>query len=251
MSSQSSFIVYPAIDLRSGKVVRLRQGDPDQQTAYFSDPLAVVRAWIDLGVRWMHIINLDGAFDEPGSANYNVIEKISSIVSDRGACIQYGGGLRSLASIKTALELGITRVILGTAAIENPDITLHAIELFGPGQVAVSLDADDGYLRVHGWRKRTPTHAKEFSIKLYEQGVRWVIFTDISRDGTGRGINISATVELAEATGLNVIASGGVHSTQDISAAREVGLPGIIVGRAIYEGSISIQECLQFMAYEE
>lgn len=247
MSLTPTFIVYPAIDLRSGKVVRLRHGDPKEQTTYSSDPLAVVREWLHLGLKWMHIINLDGAFGEVEAANFKVLQKISQITNDHGACIQYGGGLRSLSEIKTFIDMGISRLILGTIAIENPEMTQEAIELFGPTRVAVSLDAMNGLIRVRGWQQETPIQAKVLGKKLYEQGVRWAIFTDISRDGTGRGVNIPATAELAQATGLNVIASGGVRSIVDVAAAREAGLPGIIVGRALYERQISIQDCLKFM----
>lgn len=247
MRAKNLFTVYPAIDLRDGKVVRLRQGDPHQQTTYSSDPLEIVQAWVDLGIRWFHIINLDGAFDESGSANYLAIENIARIAGNHGAKIQYGGGLRSLVSIKNAIGLGISRVILGTVAIEEPEIILQAIELFGPDHVAVGLDAQDGLIRTHGWQQDTHLTAKDLGLRLFQQGVRWAIFTDIRRDGTGRGVNIPATSKLSEETGLYVIASGGVHSTTDIKAALEANLPGIIVGRAIYEGSISIQDCLQFM----
>lgn len=248
MRAQTVFTVYPAIDLRAGKVVRLRQGDPDQQTTYHSDPLAVAQTWIEQGVRWLHIINLDGALDEAGSANFQAIVEISRFAAEHGAQIQYGGGLRSLKSIETAIELGISRVILGTVTIENPEIASQAIENFGSGRVAASLDAQEGYIRTHGWQQDTPILAEDLGIQLFQQGMRWAIHTDIRRDGTGRGVNIPATAKLAEATGLQVIASGGVHTKADIAGAREAGLPGIIIGRALYEGSLSIQDCLQFIS---
>ena len=246
MTTKPTFTVYPALDLRRGEVVRLKRGDPGQQTTYASDPLDIIRGWLDQGVRWLHMVNLDGAFGERGSVNYKKIEQISQLIHANGAYIQYGGGLRSIDAINTALELGITRAILGTIAIEDPTIIDQAIEIYGPTRIVVSLDANDGYIRTRGWLKETPIKVIPLGKQLYAQGVRWAIYTDISRDGMGSGANIDDSTALAQASGLNVIIAGGVKYNSDLAAAREAGLAGIIVGRAIYEGSIGIDECIQY-----
>lgn len=246
MITKPPFTVYPALDLRRGEVVRLKRGDPGQQTTYGSDPLDIIQGWLDQGVKWLHMINLDGAFGEIGSVNYKRIGKISQIINANGASVQYGGGLRSIDAINTVLQLGISRAILGTIAIEDPAIIDQAIELYGPDRIVVSLDASDGYIRTRGWLKETPIKAIPLGKQLYAQGVRWAIHTDISRDGMGSGANIDDSAALAQASGLNVIVAGGVNYSSDLAAAREAGLAGIIVGRAIYEGSIGIDECIQY-----
>ena len=246
MTTKPTFTVYPALDLRRGEVVRLKRGDPGQQTTYASDPLDIIRGWLDQGVRWLHMVNLDGAFGEKGSVNYKKIGKISQLIHANGASIQYGGGLRSIDAINTALELGISRAILGTIAVEDPAIIEQAIEIHGPAKILVSLDASDGYIRTRGWLQETPIKSIPFGKHLYAQGVRWAIYTDISRDGMGSGANIDDSAALAQASGLNVIVAGGVKYSSDLATAREAGLAGIIVGRAIYEGSIGIDECIQY-----
>ncbi len=246
MTTSPPFTVYPALDLRGGEVVRLKRGDPDLQTTYSSDPLAVIRGWLDQGVKWIHVVNLDGAFSERESVNYKNIGKIAQLINANGASVQLGGGLRSINAITTALDLGITRVILGTIAIEDPAIIEQAIEIYGPARIAVSLDAREGSIRTRGWLQETPIQAITLGKQLYAQGVRWAIHTDISRDGMGSGANIEASVALAQATGLNVIAAGGVKYISDLASARVAGLAGIIVGRAIYEASVSIDDCIHF-----
>ncbi len=246
MTTHPTFTVYPALDLRKGEVVRLKRGDPGQQTTYALDPSKVIREWLDQGVKWVHIVNLDGAFGERSSANYMKIENIVQLINANGASVQFGGGLRSIDAITTALDLGITRVIIGTIAIENPDLLVRAIELFGPSRVVVSLDARDGIIMTRGWLQETPIQVIELGNQLFTQGVRWAIHTDISRDGMGSGANIDASAQLAQATGLNVIVAGGVKYPSDLAAAREAGLAGIIVGRAIYEGTVSVDECVQY-----
>lgn len=246
MTTKPPFTVYPALDLRRGEVVRLKRGDPGLQTTYASDPLDIIRGWLDQGVKWLHMVNLDGAFGERGSVNYKKIEQISQLIHANGAYIQYGGGLRSIDAINTALELGITRAIFGTIAIEDPTIIDQAIEIYGPTRIVVSLDANDGYIRTRGWLKETPIKVIPLGKQLYAQGVRWAIYTDISRDGMGSGANIDDSTALAQASGLNVIVAGGVKYNSDLATAREAGLAGIIVGRAIYEGSIGIDECIQY-----
>lgn len=239
------FDIYPAIDLRHGRVVRLRQGDPGQQKEYSAEPGAIARRWLECGARWLHVVNLDGAFGEQDSQNYGALQSILAVVGQFGAQIQFGGGLRSLAAIQKALEMGVTRVVLGTVVIEQPQILLQALERFGPEQVAAGLDAQEGRLKTRGWVESTPLLAIEQAVRLQEAGLRWLIFTDIARDGLETGVNLEATRALAQAAGLQVIASGGVKSEEEVRLCRQAGLAGVILGRALYEGNIDLKALLE------
>ena len=232
------FIVYPAIDLRKGKVVRLKEGDPNRQTDYDPSPAHAAVRWLKEGAQWLHVINLDGAFAESDSANYQALAEIIQSAAPYGVKIQFGGGLRSLESIRKALELGVNRAVLGTLAIENPTILEQAISIWGAERIAVSLDARDGLVQIKGWQEASSLSALDLALELKEKGLRWVVFTDIARDGLQSGVNLPATVELAQKSGLKVIASGGVKDQSDIDGARQAGLPGIISGRALYEGTL-------------
>lgn len=234
-------IVYPAIDLRGGKVVRLRQGDPARQTVYSSDPAATARRWLEAGAHWLHVVNLDGAFGESGDGNLSALEAILSL----GARVQFGGGLRSLEAIARALDLGVSRVILGTIAVENPSVVAQALARFGAERIAVSIDARDGLVRTRGWQAESGVPALDLALRLRTLGLRTVIFTDIRRDGLGGGLNLAASRELAQASGLEVIASGGVHTIEDVRAVKEAGLAGVIIGRALYEGTIELASALK------
>jgi phosphoribosylformimino-5-aminoimidazole carboxamide ribotide isomerase len=234
------FIVYPAIDLRSGKVVRLAQGDLSRQTVYGDDPAAVARRWLDEGAQWLHVVNLDSSFGEAGAANAAAIEQIVTT----GARVQLGGGMRALADIERALALGVARVIIGTAAVENPELVRHAIARFGPERIGGGIDAREGRVRVRGWLEDTGVDALALAGQLRESGVTTVVFTDIGRDGIGAGVNVEATTALAQATRLHVIASGGVAAAEDVRRVRAAGLAGVIVGRALYEGQVELREIL-------
>ena len=234
-------IIYPAIDLRAGRVVRLKEGDPARMTSYSDDPVEMARRWLSAGARWLHVVNLDGAFGESDDANRVALESILRL----GAQMQFGGGLRSLDAIDTALSLGVSRVVLGTIAIEQPDVVAAAIKNFGAEKIAVGIDARDGLVRVRGWKSNSGISATELALQMRTLGLRTVIFTDVSRDGLGSGLNIAATKELADVSGLDVIASGGVHTIEDIRAARDAGLAGVIIGRALYEGTIDLKRALQ------
>jgi phosphoribosylformimino-5-aminoimidazole carboxamide ribotide isomerase len=234
------FIVYPAIDLRGGKVVRLAQGDLARQTVYGDDPAAVARRWLADGATWLHVVNLDGAFGEAGAANASALERIVAT----GARVQFGGGLRSLADVERVIELGVARAILGTVAVENPALVSEAIERFGPKSVGVGVDARDGRVRVRGWTEDSGVDTVVLGSQLRSIGVEIVVFTDVARDGIGTGVNVGATLELARAAGLRVIASGGVAASDDVQRVREAGLAGVIVGRALYEGQIDLREIL-------
>jgi len=240
-----SFIVYPAIDLRAGNVVRLKEGDPARMTAYSSDPAEMARRWLRAGAGWLHVVNLDGAFGESDHSNRLALQNILQIAKEFEARIQFGGGMRSLDAIEYALHLGITRAILGTIAVEQPDVVSTAIKKFGSDRIAVGIDAWDGLVRVRGWRESSGLSAIDLALQMRKLGVRTAIFTDVGRDGLGSGLNIPVTRRLAEMSGLEVIASGGVHTLTDVIAAREANLAGVIIGRALYEGTIKLKDALE------
>lgn len=234
------FTIYPAIDLREGRVVRLAQGDPDRETAYDTQPLAVARRWQAAGAAWLHVVNLDGAFGEGGRKNVTALARILTT----GMQVQFGGGVRDLETVRRVLDMGVARVVLGTVAVENPAVVEQALADFGPERLAVGIDARDGYVRTRGWREAAPLTALELAQQWAALGGRWLIFTDIARDGLQTGINLAATREMTQRSGLNVIASGGVRSAEDVQSAREANLAGIIIGRALYEGTVKLEEVL-------
>ncbi len=235
------FTIYPAIDLREGRVVRLAQGDPDRETAYDTQPLAVARRWQTAGAAWLHVVNLDGAFGEGGRKNVTALARILTT----GMRVQFGGGVRDLETVRRVLDMGVARVVLGTVAVENPAVVEQALADFGPERLALGIDARDGYVRTRGWREAAPLTALELAQQWAALGGRWLIFTDIARDGMGSGVNVEATAALAQATGLSVIASGGVASLDDVRRVKEAGLCGVIIGRALYERRLDLAVALK------
>jgi phosphoribosylformimino-5-aminoimidazole carboxamide ribotide isomerase len=236
-----SFTIYPAIDLRGGKVVRLKEGDPARMTSYSDDPAETARRWLGMGAAWLHVVNLDGAFGEADTANRSALEGILNL----GAQVQFGGGMRSVEAVGQALRLGVSRVVLGTIAVEQPHIVRDALKEFSAEKVAVGIDARDGRVRVRGWKDDSSVSAMDLAGQMRHLGLRTVIFTDVSRDGLGSGLNIRTTHELARSSGLEVIASGGAQTLADIQAAHRAGLSGAIIGRALYEGTIDLAEALR------
>ncbi len=236
-----SFTIYPAIDLRGGKVVRLKEGDPARMTSYSDDPAETARKWLGMGAQWMHVVNLDGAFGEGDNANRAALESILKL----GARVQFGGGIRSMDAVADILKLGVSRAILGTIAIEQPAIVADALTRFGAEQIAVGIDARDGLVRTRGWKDNSGVSAIDLALQMQTVGLGTVIFTDVSRDGLGSGLNIPSTRELAERSGLDVIASGGVHTIDDVIAAKDAGLAGCIIGRALYDGTVDLEKALQ------
>jgi len=240
MDEKRTWNIYPAIDLRRGRVVRLKQGDPRQETKYADDPLGVARRWQDAGAKWLHVVNLDGALGERGAENQDALYQILST----GLWVQFGGGLRDLEGIRRALDLGASRVVIGTAAVRNPALVEAALTAFGPERVAVGIDARKGQVQTHGWKEAAPVTAVELAQRWAGAGVRWAIFTDVARDGMGSGLNLKATMQLAQETGLHVIASGGVASLEDVRQTYRAGLSGVIIGRALYEGQVDLEDAL-------
>ena len=236
--------IYPAIDLRGGKVVRLKFGDPNQQTIFGDDPIAVAHRWAEAGARWLHVVNLDGAFgDDAGAAATNraLLKPLVAI----GPRVQFGGGLRKLSDIEQALSLGVARVVIGTLAIEQPEVVREAIGIFGADRIAVGLDTQNNQVKTRGWQVDGGIELIDLGKRLRASCVEIIIHTDIARDGDLSGANAEASTELARATGLRVIASGGVNSIDDVLRLKQAaGIEGVIIGRALYTGAIDLREVL-------
>jgi phosphoribosylformimino-5-aminoimidazole carboxamide ribotide isomerase len=237
----SEWAIYPAIDLRQGRVVRLAQGDPEREKQYASDPLEVARRWQEAGAAWLHVVNLDGALDERGQENQAALERLLS--GGLRLKVQFGGGLRDVETLARVLNLGVSRAVIGTAAVENPALVMAALIALGPERIALGIDAREGLVRTHGWKEAAAVTAVELARQWVDWGLRWVIFTDIARDGMSSGVNLPATAQIAS-LGLNVIASGGVASLDDVRRVYEARLSGVIIGRALYEGHISLSDAL-------
>jgi phosphoribosylformimino-5-aminoimidazole carboxamide ribotide isomerase len=236
-------IIYPAIDLKNGKCVRLYQGDMNRDTVYSDDPSAQSLKWQGAGFQWLHVVDLDGAV-KGMPANANAVRKILKSVT---IPVQLGGGIRSRSQIAHWLKEGVSRVVLGTAAVRDPQLVKDACKEF-PGKIAVGIDARAGKVAVEGWKEDSKMDVLELA-KIFEgEGVVAIIYTDIARDGTRKGINIEATQALAKAISIPVIASGGAGNIADLQAVKDAGLPGIIVGSAFYEKTIDPGEALKVAA---
>ncbi len=235
-------IIFPAIDIRGGRCVRLFQGRADRETVYGDDPAAMGQRWQAAGAAWLHVVDLDGAFGARPQ-NFEVIRKLRRAVT---IPIQLGGGLRSLDTLAAYIDLGIDRLILGTAILKDPEVVTQACQAY-PGRIALGLDAKEGLLAVEGWTETTQRTAAEVARELAHLEPAAIIYTDISRDGVKRGVNVEATRSLARATDLPVIASGGVSSLEDIKALlplEPLGVIGVITGRALYDGNLDLKEAI-------
>jgi len=235
-------LIIPAIDLREGQCVRLLQGDPSQMTVFSDDPVETAKQWEELGAPIIHLVDLDGAFvGEP--QNLNVVEEIARAVS---VPLQLGGGVRSMDTIEKVLAAGVERVILGTAAIAEPDLVKEACRRYGE-RIAVGIDSKDGLVAVEGWEATVEKTFLELGREVKSWGVSRIIFTDTRRDGTMRGPNLAGIRLLAEEVGLKIIAAGGVSSMEDLWALKELeplGLEGVIVGKALYMGTVDLREAV-------
>jgi len=233
-------IIYPAIDILGGKCVRLARGDYSKVTVYSNNPVEFVSEWISMGSSWIHTVDLDGA-RTGNPVNDGLIREIARV---SGALVQTGGGIRNIERIENLFEAGVSRVVLGTAAVQNPDMIKKAIELFNTG-IAIGIDARGGYVATDGWEKRSSYKAVEFARRMVSLGVSTIIYTDVDTDGMLSGPNLSAMEKMAGSVDCNVIASGGISCLDDISALRETGVSGAITGRAIYEGKLDLSKALE------
>jgi len=236
-------IIFPAVDIRNGKCVRLIQGRVDQETVFGDDPAAMGRRWQEAGAEWLHVVDLDGAF----SSTPKNLESIRRLRQALTIPMQLGGGIRTLDTIAAYVDLGIDRLILGTAVLKDPEVVARACEAY-PGRIAVGLDAQDGLAAVEGWTEVSSRPALAVAQELAALKPAVIIYTDISRDGVKTGVNIDATRSMAEAVPVPVIASGGVSSLNDIQALKPLeplGVIGVIIGRALYDGLIDLAEAIE------
>jgi len=237
--------LYPAIDLKDGQCVRLLRGEMDKATVFNDDPGAQAKAFEDAGTEWIHVVDLNGAF--AGKA-VNA-DAVTSILTAVDAKVQMGGGIRTLENVAFWLEKGLSRVILGTVALRDPELVKQACKAF-PGRIAVGIDAKDGFVAVEGWAEVSEITALDLALKFEDAGVSVIIYTDISRDGAMQGPNIEATASLAKALSTPVILSGGVSSLDDlkaVKAAEASGIEGVISGRALYDGRINVAEAIEVL----
>ena len=235
-------IIYPAIDIRGGRCVRLTEGRFDAETVFADDPAEMALKWAGMGAEFLHLVDLDGALAGEGK-NVPVIERILQSVN---IPVQLGGGIRNLETIEKLLALGVTRLILGSAAVNNPQLVEEACKKY-PGHIAVGIDAKNGEVAIEGWGKGSGVAATELAKQMAAYGVETIIYTDISRDGMLSGVNVEATAALARACGVPIIASGGVASIEDIRRVKAVeadGVQGCIIGKAIYTGAVDLKAAL-------
>jgi phosphoribosylformimino-5-aminoimidazole carboxamide ribotide isomerase len=236
-------IVIPAIDLRGGRCVRLQQGQASAETVYSENPVKIAKRWCEEGAEMIHVVNLDAAFNQDDRENLKALENILYEVE---VPVQFGGGVRTLDDVQRLDDLGATRIVVGTTAIENPQLLQHMIDAFG-STIVVGIDARDGIVALRGWEKMSNLQAVDFAQKVADMGVERIVYTDIARDGMLTGINLEATKAIAQASGIHVTASGGVATLDDIYGVKELqefGVDSVIVGKALYEGVFTLEEAL-------
>ncbi len=245
--------IFAAIDLKNGKCVRLTQGDPNAEIIYNEDPSAAAETWETIGVDWLHVVNLDGAFGDDEKSAKN-IDALQAILDRAETPVQFGGGLRSPEDIQQALDMGITRVVVGSLAADRPRQMLDIISQFGPEQIVLGLDIKNGKIATHGWRQLADIEAVQLAQLIHTAGLAHVIYTDISRDGMLSGANVEAAVALARAGNrdserrFNVIVAGGVAGIEDVKrakAAEDQDIEGLIIGKALYTGAVDLAEAMR------
>ncbi|NSW91045.1 MAG: 1-(5-phosphoribosyl)-5-[(5-phosphoribosylamino)methylideneamino]imidazole-4-carboxamide isomerase [Firmicutes bacterium] len=233
-------VIYPAIDILGGRCVRLVQGQFSRETVYSDDPVEIALKWEKMGARYLHIIDLDGArTGEPQNTSV-----IFEITEKAGIPVQLGGGIRTMDAIGTFLSKGVERVILGTSAVRNPGFVKEALEIFSDN-IVIGIDAKGGVVAIEGWAKTSEFTAVDFVKKMESLGARAIIYTDISRDGMLSGPNFNAVEEMVKAVNMEVIASGGVSSLEDIKKLKNIGVSGVIIGKALYTGDIDLKQALE------
>ena len=238
-------LIIPAIDLQQGKCVRLAQGRKEAAIIYKGDPIEVARSFESDGARMLHVVDLDAAFSDDPSTNRRLLGEIIQAIE---IPVQFGGGLRSLADVKRVIKLGVTRVVIGTLAVESTETLKELVRSFGSDRIAVGIDARDGEVMVRGWEREAKIRTVELAHEVAKAGVERIIYTDVARDGMLAGVNIEQTLLLARESGLKVTASGGVSSLNDIKRLNELsafGVDSVIVGKALYEGRFTLKEASQ------
>ncbi|MCT1902784.1 1-(5-phosphoribosyl)-5-[(5-phosphoribosylamino)methylideneamino]imidazole-4-carboxamide isomerase [Oceanobacillus sojae] len=233
-------IIFPAIDVKDGNCVRLKQGDYNQQTTYNNSPVETAKKWQEAGGSFLHMVDLDGAKTGDAKNKAVILETIQAL----SIPVEVGGGIRSLDTIKEYVEGGAARVILGTSAITDWDMLTEAIRLYGD-KIAVSLDARNGYVATDGWTKNSDTKAADLAKKLEAAGLQTIVYTDILKDGMLRGPNLEELKAMQEATNMNIIASGGVSRKEDVANLQALGLYGAIIGKALYDGTIQLEDVVK------
>jgi phosphoribosylformimino-5-aminoimidazole carboxamide ribotide isomerase len=239
-------LIIPAIDLKEGRCVRLFQGDMDKETVYFENPVDAARHWVDEGATFLHIVDLNGAVE--GRPVHT--QEIAAVCQLAGLSVELGGGLRSIAAVEAALNLGVARVVIGTAAYDNPDFLRALCKKF-PGKIVVGIDARQGKVAVKGWKETTSMDAVELAKRCEQDGASRIIYTDISRDGTRQGVNIDETLRIARSAKIPIIASGGVATLDDIRRLiplEKEGVEGVIVGRALYVRAFGLRDAMLMLA---
>lgn len=232
--------IYPAIDILNGNAVRLQQGDYNKVTVFEKNPIDAAEKWIELGASFIHLVDLDGA----RHGKSFISEIIKSITEKFDIKIQIGGGIRSLDDIDEKIKAGVSRVIIGTAAVKNPELVRQAVKKYGD-KIAVGVDAKNGCAAVSGWEEVSNITALELCCKMKDIGVKTIIYTDISKDGMMEGPNIEATKELIDKTGLDIIASGGISSIKDLENIKEINASGAILGKSLYNGNINLSDAVR------
>lgn len=232
--------LFPAIDIKNGQCVRLKQGSFQDVLVYSENPLKIAKQWEAAGASFIHIVDLDGAL-VGHSVNDEVIK---SIVNEVKIPIQVGGGIRTIKDIESKLTLGIERVIIGTKAVNDPAFIKEAITTFGSKRIVIGIDAKDGMVAIEGWEKLSNYQAVTLALEMKKYGVKTIVYTDISKDGMLQGPNISHTKEMVQTTGLNIIASGGVSSLKDLEMLEEINVYGAIIGKALYENRIDLKKAV-------
>ena len=233
-------IIYPAVDVREGKCVRLTQGEFNKETVYSDNPVEMALRWEKMGAQYLHVVDLDGA--RTGKAQN--IAVISEMAVKMGIPVQLGGGIRTIEMIETILCKGIERVILGTSAVKDPELVKRAVKTF-ENNVVIGIDAKEGMVAIEGWEQTSEFKAIDFARKMEELGAKTIIYTDISRDGMLNGPNLKAMEEMVKAVKIDIIASGGVGKLEDIKNLKEVGVSGVIVGRALYTGDVDLKQAIE------
>ncbi len=232
--------IFPAIDLIGGQAVRLVKGDYNQKTVYNSDPVQVAKSFYLKGAEYLHLVDLDGA----KSGNTDNFQVIKQIVSESGLKVEIGGGIRNIETVEKYLSIGVLRVIIGTAAITNPDFLDDALQKYGE-KIAVGVDIKDGYVATHGWTEVSDVSCEEFVEKMQQKGVKTIICTDISKDGMMSGTNLELYKDLSEKFSIDITASGGVSTLEDVKTLNDMNMYGAILGKALYTGAIDLKEAIQ------